>query len=92
MNINYLTLILKGNEIIEELRNAEYTDLEDMAFRMELTYGETAEIFDTKHIAISSTRYTLPTGTYKFSDLSLILMPLLPDDVEVDFTIFDIRL
>ena len=35
-------------EIIEELKNAEYNDLEDMVFRMELTYPEVAEILDTK--------------------------------------------
>ena len=35
-------------EINKELKIAEYNDLEDMVFRMELTYHEFAEIPDTE--------------------------------------------
>ena len=37
-------------EIIEELKVVEYNDLEDIVFRMELTYHETAEILDQKNV------------------------------------------
>ena len=50
------------NEITEELKNAECSDLEDMFFILELTCSEIAEIFDTKFIAISSTGNTQPKG------------------------------
>ena len=37
MNINYQTLILKKNEILEELEKAKYNDIEDLVYRMQLT-------------------------------------------------------
>ena len=55
------------NKIFEELKNAEYNDHENIVFRMELTYSEIAGILDTKYIATSSRRYTLPTGIYEIS-------------------------
>ena len=32
MNISYRTLILKKNEILEELRNVKYNDLKDLVY------------------------------------------------------------
>ena len=37
MNTNYQTLMLKKNKILEELKNAEYNDLEDLVYRFQLT-------------------------------------------------------
>ena len=42
-------------EINQELKNLEYNDLEDMAFIMELTYHEVAEILDMKYNDASTT-------------------------------------
>ena len=37
-------------EIIEELKNAKYNDLEDLVYRMQLTYDEIINILDLKYI------------------------------------------
>ena len=50
MNIKYQTLILKKNEILEELENAKYNDLEDMVFRFQPTGDEFIDILDLKQI------------------------------------------
>ena len=36
------------HEIIEELKNAKYNDLEDLVYRMQLTYNEIINILDLK--------------------------------------------
>ena len=36
---SYQTLILKKNEILEELKNVKYNDLKDLVYRMQLTYS-----------------------------------------------------
>ena len=38
------------HEIIEELKNAKYNDLEDLVYRMQLTYDEIIDILDLKYI------------------------------------------
>ena len=63
------------------MKNADYNDLKDMVFRMELTYSEIEEILDTKNIATSSTRYTLPTGVRELSDINLMLKSILSNEV-----------
>ena len=50
----------RKREIIDELKNIEFNDLEDMVFRIELTYHENAETLDTKYIDAKSTDYTFP--------------------------------
>ena len=50
------------NEILEKLKNIEFNGPEDIAFKMEWTYHEFAEIVDTKNIVASTERYTLAPG------------------------------
>ena len=45
-----------------------------------------------KHIDAKSTGYTFPPGIYEVYDINLMLKSLLPDDVEKNITIDDIRL
>ena len=52
MNINYRTLILKKYEILEKLKKAKYNDLEDLIYRMQLTFAEVRDILDLKSIPI----------------------------------------
>ena len=61
-------------EIFIEVENAEYNDLEDLIFGMELTYSESEYILDVKYIAASSTGYTLPPSIHKISDLNKMLL------------------
>ena len=82
----------RKKQIIRELKNIEYNDLEYMAFRMELTYHEVAEILDMKNFNASTTRYTFPPGIYEISDNNLMLKSLLPDDIKVNITVDDNRL
>ena len=49
MDMNYQTLI-KKNEILEEFKNVNYNDLEDLVFRFQLTYDEIIDISDLKYI------------------------------------------
>ena len=51
MNINYQNLILKKNEILKELKNVKYNDLEDLVYRIQLTYDEIIDILDLKYIS-----------------------------------------
>ena len=80
------------NEIVEKLKYVEFNDLEDMVFRLELSYTEILKIIEMISIDASTTGLTLPLGVYKFSDIILMLKSLLPDDVKVNNTIDDIRL
>ena len=80
--LSYSDLDTHRNEIIEDLKFAEYNDLEDMVFRLELTFSEITEILDTSYIAASSTGYTLSTGIFEMSHLNSMLKSLLPLDVK----------
>ena len=80
------------NEILEELKKAEYNDLEDLVYRMRLTYDEVIDILDLKYIPTKRTGYSLNPGIYEIVDLNNILKYILPDNVKVSVTIDDIRL
>ena len=63
-----------------------------MVYEMELPYNEIIDILDVKCIAGSTIGYTLPPGVYEISDINLMLMSLLPSEVNVKITTDDIRL
>ena len=70
----------------------KYSDVVDLIFGMELTFDEILDNFDTNCIAALYTGYTLPPGIYQIGDLNMTLHSLLPNIIEVDNTIDDIRL
>ena len=80
------------NEIIEELKNAKYNDLEDLVYRMRLSYNEIMDILDLNYIPTKRTGYSLNPGIYEVVDLYNTLKHILPDNVKVNITIDDIRL
>ena len=80
------------NEIIEELKKAEYNDLEDLVYRMRLSYDEIMDILDLKYIPTKRTGYSLNPGIYEVVDLNITLKHILPDNVKISITIDDIRL
>ena len=92
MNINYQTLILKKNEILEELKNFKYKDLEDMVYRFQLRYDAIIDTLDLKYIPTKRTGYSLDPGIYEVVDLNNTLNYILPDNVKVSVTIDDTRL
>ena len=79
-------------EIIEELKKAKYNDLEDLVYRMGLSYDEVMDILDMKYIPTRRTGYSLNPGIYEVIDLNNTLKHILPDNIKVIITIDDIRL
>ena len=77
---------------MEELKNVEYNDLEDMVIRMELTYSEIEIRLKKNYFDGSTVRYTLEPSFYEISDVNLMRKSLLPDEVKPIHTIDDIRL
>ena len=80
------------NEILEELKNVKYNDLEDLVYRMQLTYDEIMDILDLKYIPTKRTGYSLNPGIYEVLDLNNTLKYILPDNVKVTITYDNIRL
>ena len=79
-------------EILQELKNVKYNDLEDIVYRMRLSYDEIMDILDLKYIPTKRTGYSLNPGIYEVVDLNNTLKFILPDNVKVDITIDDIKL
>ena len=79
-------------ELLEEVKSAYYHDLEDLVFRMGLTFGEILNILNIKNFSSERTGYSLPTGIYEIININKTLEFLLPDIVKVSITIDDIRL
>ena len=78
-------------EILEELKKVKYNDLEDLAYRMRLSYDEIIDVLDLKYISTKRTGYSLNPGIYEVVDLNNTLKYILPDNVKVTITIDDIR-
>ena len=79
-------------EIIEELKKAEYKDLRDLVYKMQLTYNEIIDVLDLKYIPTKKTGYSLNPGIYEIVYLNNTLKHILSDNVKVNITIDDIRL
>ena len=80
------------DDIPEEYINAEYSDLEDFVYRMQLTYDEIVDILDVNYIPSKIIGYGIESGIYELSDFNKTVEYFLPDNVEVIITIDDIRL
>ena len=78
-------------EILQELKNAKYNDLEDLVYRMRLSYDEIMDILDLKYLPTKRTGYSSNPGIYEVVDLNNTLNHILPNNVKVNITI-DIRL
>ena len=50
--------------MLEELKNVKYNDLEDLFYRMQLTYKEIIDILDLQYIPTKRTGYSLNPGIY----------------------------
>ena len=80
------------DEILEDLKNAKFNDLEDMVYRFQLTYDEYMDILDLKYIPTKRKGYSLDPGIYEVIDSNNTLKYILPANVKVNITIDDIRL
>ena len=74
------------------MKEAKYNDLEDLVYRMQLTYDEIMDILDLKYISTKRTGYSLNPGIYEVVDINNTLKHILPDNVKVNITIDDVRL
>ena len=79
-------------EILEEIKNAIYNDIEDMVYRFHLSHAEITDILDLKYIPTRRADYSIPPGMYEISDINSMLKPLLPKEVKVDISIDDFRI
>ena len=52
------------NQIFGDLKRVKFRDLEDMVYRLQLTYDEIVDILDIKYIAGSNRGFTLPPSIY----------------------------
>ena len=80
------------NEILEELKKIKYNELEDLVYRMRLSYDEIMNILDLKYIPTKRTGFSLDPGIYEIGDLNNTLKHILPDNAKISVTIDDIRL
>ena len=80
------------DEILEELKNSKYNDLEDLVNRFQLTYDEVIDVLDLKYIVGPTTGYTLPLGIYEIIDVNFKLKSLHTKEVKVNITIDDVSL
>ena len=80
------------HEILEELKKVKYNDLEDLVYRMRLSYDEIMDILDLKYIPTKRTGYSLNPGIYEIVDLNNTLKYILTDNAKVSVTIDNIRL
>ena len=80
------------NEILEEVKNVKYNDLEDLVFRFQLTYNEITDIINIKCIPTKRIGYFINPSIYEVIDLNNTLKHILPDNVKVSAKIDDVRL
>ena len=56
------------DEILEELKNVKYNDLEDLVYRFKLTYDEIMDILDLNCIPTKRTGYSIEPNIYNVVD------------------------
>ena len=61
------------HEILEELKKAKYNDLEDLVYRMQLTYDEIINILVWKYIPTKRMGYSIEPNIYNVVDLNKTL-------------------
>ena len=75
------------DEILEELKNVKYNDLEDLVYRFKLTYDEIMDILDLKYIPTKRTGYSIEPNIYNVADLNKTLKNILPDNLKINISI-----
>ena len=79
------------HEILEELKNVKYNDLEDLVYRMQLTYDEIINILDLKYISTKRIGYSVEPNIYNIVDLNKTLKNILPNNVKIIITIDELK-
>ena len=89
---NLVGFDLFQSETLVGLKRIKHKNLEDMVYRVQLTYDEIVVILDVIFFSGSFFIYTLSPGIYQIADFISILKSLLPKEVEVNINIDDNRL
>ena len=74
-------------EILEELKKAQYNDLEDLVYRFQLTYDEILVILKLKDFPTKRIDYSLKPNKYQIGDINKTLKNILPDNVKLSVII-----
>ena len=75
------------DEILEDLKNAKFNDLEDMVSKFQLTYDEIIDILDLKYIPTKRMGYSIEPNIYNVVDLNKTLKNVLPNNVKINVVI-----
>ena len=75
------------NDILNELRNVKYKDLEDLVYRTQLTFDEIMHILDLEYISTKRTGSSPKPNVYQISDINDTLKNILPHNVEISVTV-----
>ena len=74
-------------KIIEELKNAKYNDLEDLVYRLRLSYDEIINIIDLKYISTKRIGYSIEPNIFNVDDLNKTLKNILPNNLKTNVSI-----
>ena len=66
------------HDILEEMKNAKYNDLEDLVYRMQLTYNEIIDILDLEYVPTKRMGYSIQPNIYNVVDLNKTLKKFYP--------------
>ena len=75
------------NEILEEIKNAKYNDLEDLVYRMQLTYDEIINILDLKYIPTKRIGYSIEPNIINVVDLNKTFKNILSNNIKINVSI-----
>ena len=71
------------------MKRVKFRDLEDLVFRLQLTYHEIVDILDVKYISTKRIGYSLKPNIYNIVDSNNTLKNILLDSVKISVTIDD---
>ena len=77
-------------QFFEKLKRYENIDLENMLYRMPLTYHGNIKRLDIKHFGATALGYSLPPELFRIKKNIFRIISLLPSGVKVNVTIDDI--
>ena len=66
------------HKILEELKNAKYNDLEDLVYKMQLTYNEILDILDLEYVPTKRIGYSIQPNINNVVDLNKTLKKFYP--------------
>ena len=75
------------HENFEKLKNVKYNDLEDLVYRMRLSYDEVMNILDLKYIPTKKIGYSIEPNIYNVVDLNKTLKNILPNNIKINVSI-----